>query len=421
MASRCEWRRTLSRARFWLTCLLAMLTFALPAAPVRGEPDLRKSLSMTSINEGGDADDLTALDNLELVKRTGARWVRLWIRWDKAQPLPPAFVPWSALDSPVNDLAGCGTGCGYRYIASLDAQIAAARAAGLNVVLVSWLFPRWANGTAARPADWAFEDRGTPGAPLDRLKSMETRVPVGQLGPGGHYGRWIDWLVGRYAGYGRNLALEIMNEPNLQMWPQQAPSPTADPFGPGRPVIGSYIAEMMATARSVSAARGDPILMAAPALSDHFGVDSRAETNFRTAVSDTLAALPPGGWPDNFVWTHHNYIDVEENMASPTRADAVRGLLVDRWDGRGGSADPKLWLTEGGARLGSGDATDPAAQAQLVALNWARMTDAPGIEMWTNYLLHENPVADSGLRENRLGGGAPRPVWNTFAGFPGVQ
>ncbi len=164
----------------WLTCLLAMLTFALLGAPARGEPGLRKSLSMTSINQGGDADDLTALDNLELVQQTGARWVRLWIRWDKAQPLPPAFVPWSALDSPANDLPDCGTGCGYRYIASLDAQIAAARAAGLNVVLVSWLFPRWANGTAGRPADWALEDRGTPGPPLERLKSMETRVPVGR-------------------------------------------------------------------------------------------------------------------------------------------------------------------------------------------------------------------------------------------------
>ena len=277
---------------------------------------------MTSIGNGGDPDDLTAYDNLDLVKQTGARWVRLWIRWDKAQPLPPAFVPWSQLDSPANDLPGCGTGCGFRYIASLDAQIAAARAAGLNVVLVNWVFPRWANGTAGKPADWAAEDRGSRGAPLERLKSMETRVPVGQLGPSGHYGRWIDWLVGRYAGYGRDFALEIMNEPNLQMWPQQAPSTTADRFGPGRPVIGSYIAEMMTTARTVAAARGNPILIGAPALSDHFGVDSRTETNFRTAVSDTLAGLPPGAWPDNFVWTHHNYIDVEENMASPTRAEA---------------------------------------------------------------------------------------------------
>ena len=408
-------------ARLWLTCVLVLTALALLAAPASGEPGLRKALSMTSISHGGDPDDLTAAGNLDLVKQTGARWVRLWMRWDKAQPLPPAFVPWSGLDSPVNDLPQCGTGCGFRYIASLDAQIAAARAAGLNVVLVSWLFPRWANGTTDKAPDWASEDRGPPDTPPERLKSMETRIPVGQLGPDGHYGRWIDFLVERYARYGRNFALEIMNEPNLQMWPQQGPSTSTDRFGPGPNVIGSHVAEMMTTARAVAAARGDPILMGAPALSDHFGVDSRTETNFRTAVSATLAALAPGGWPDSYVWTHHNYIDVEENTPSPTRADAVRALLLGRWSGRGGSTDPKLWLTEGGARLGSGDATDPGRQAQLVRLNWERMTAAPGVEMWTNYLLYEHPYADSGLRDDRLAGGAPRPVWDTFAGFPGVQ
>lgn len=394
---------------------------AVLVAPASGESGLRKALSMGSINYGGDPGDLTVNGNLGLVQQTGARWVRLFIRWDKAQPLPPVFVPESRLDSPANDLPECGTGCGFRYIASLDAQIAAARAAGLNVVLASWHFPRWANGTADKRSDWGSEDRGPPGTPAERLKAMEMRIPVGQLGVDGHYGRWIDFLVERYAPYGRSFALEIMNEPNLQMWPQQGPSTTADRFGPGPSVLGSYVAEMMTTARSLAAARGNPILMGAPALSDHFGVDSRTETNFRTAVADTLAALSSDGWPDSFVWTHHNYIDVEQNRPSPTRADAVRGLLVDRWAGRGGSADPKLWLTEGGARLGSGDATDPASQAELVRLNWERMSAAPGVEMWTNYLLYENPYANSGLRDDRLAGGDPRPVWDTFVGFPGVR
>jgi hypothetical protein len=401
-----------------LTCLLAMVAVTMPVAPASGEPDLRKAVSMTSISHGGDPDDLTAYGNLGLVKQTGARWVRLWIRWDKAQPLPPAWVPWSRLASATNDLPGCGTGCGYRYIASLDAQIAAARAAGLNVILVSWHFPRWANGTAGKPADWASEDRAPAGTPVEGFKPMEMRLPVGQLSTDGYYGRWIDWLVGRYAAYGHNLALEIMNEPNLQMWPQEGPSTTGDPFAPGPVVIGSYVAEMMNTARSVAAARGNPILMAGPGLSDHLGADSRTETNFRTAVSATLGGLSSGGWSEDFVWTHHNYADVEQDMPSPTRADAVRTLLLGRWDGRGGSADPKLWLTEGGARLGSGDATDLTRQAELVRLNYERMSVAPGIEMWTNYMLYSNPYADSGLRHARLAGGAPRPVWDTFVGLP---
>jgi hypothetical protein len=170
----------------------------------------------------------------------------------------------------------------------------------------------------------------------------------------------------------------------------------------------------------VAAAHGNPILMGGPALSDHWGADSRTETNFRTVLSATLAGLWPSGWPENFVWTHHNYVDVEENLGA-TRAGAVRGLLLDRWSGRGGSADPKLWLTEGGARLGSGKAGDLTEQAELVRLNWERMSAEPGVEMWTNYLLYANPYADSGLRQSWLAGGAPRPVWNTFVSFPAVQ
>jgi hypothetical protein len=398
--------------------IVAALAFAAPAA---SEPRLRKALSMGSINDGGDAADLTTLGNLDLVKQTGARWVRLWIRWDKAQLYAPALLPWSLVDSPANDAPFCGTGCGFRYIAAIDAQIAAARAAGLNVILVSWHFPRWANGTLGKPPEWAREDRGTAATPADRLKPMETRVPIDQLEPEGYYGQWIDWLVARYAHYGRAFALEIMNEPNLQMWPQQGPSPTADPFGPGRVVIGSYVAQMMNTAQTVAARRGNPILMAGPALSDHARSDSRLETNFLTAVPATLEALSPVGWSDDFVWTHHNYTDVEQATRPPTRAALARSYLIGRWAGRGGPADPKVWLTEGGARLGSGDADDPARQAELVRRNWERMRASPGIEMWTNYLLFENPYADSGLREDRLSGGAPRPVWNTFAGFPAVR
>jgi hypothetical protein len=41
--------------------------------------------------------------------------------------------------------------------------------------------------------------------------------------------------------------------------------------------------------------------------------------------------------------------------------------------------------------------------------------------MWTNYMLFSNPYADSGLREDRLSGGAPRPVWNTFAHLPAAR
>jgi hypothetical protein len=162
-------------------------------------------------------------------------------------------------------------------------------------------------------------------------------------------------------------------------------------------------------------------MLAGPGTSDRFGPDSRAMTNFKTLVPDVLVGLPQAGWSDNFVWTHHNYADVERNIGSPTRAEQVRGQLLGRWQGLGGSSDPKVWLTEGGARLGQSQATDPTMQAELVRRNWERMRAAPGIQMWTTYMLYSHPFADSGLRKDRSAGGAPRAVWSTFVAFPAVQ
>ena len=142
--------------------LLAAGAFCLPAS---GEPGLRKAISMSSINHGGDYEDLTAYGNLATIGQTGARWVRIWVRWDKAQLFPPSQLGWSSLGSTANDLPGCGTGCGFRSIQAIDAQIAAARAAGLNVILANWHFPRWANGTAGKPSDWARRTAARPRRP----------------------------------------------------------------------------------------------------------------------------------------------------------------------------------------------------------------------------------------------------------------
>jgi hypothetical protein len=382
--------------------------------------DLRKCVAMGPINHGGDIEDLTMNGNLDKVRSLGARWVKIWIRWDKAQLFPPSRVPMSSLDTSANDAPGYGTGGGYRYIQAIDDQIARARAAGVNVVLITWLCPRWANGTDGQPADWQRQDRGSASTPIANLKSMEQRIPIGQLGTNGYYGRWLAWLMDRYGRYGRNLALEIMNEPNLQLWPQQGPSLTSDPYGQGDVVIDSYIAEMITTARSLSAARGHRNYIAVSAMADRFGADSRTFTNFQTAVPETLGQLAARGFPDtpSFIWTHHNYSDIERNLPSPTRAEQVVEMLRGRWRGRGGQASPKLWLTEGGARLGVSQATDLTRQAELVRSSWDRMTAAGGVEMFSNYLMYESPYANSGLRHSLASGGAPRPVWDVFRSFP---
>jgi hypothetical protein len=377
---------------------------------------LSKCVAMDSLDHGGDVEDLGVNGNLEKLLALGTRWVRIWIRWDKAQLLPPAFVPMTDLDGSLNDAPECGPGCGFRYIQAIDVQIALARAAGLNVILTTWFFPRWANGTADKAADWAREDRGAATDPVERLKPLEWRIPVGELGSDGHYGRWLAWLMDRYAVHGGGLTLEIMNEPNGQLWPQQAPSRSADPYGPGEVTVGGHVAEMIATAAALSADRGHPVGLAAPALSDRARPDDRLFTSLETAVPQTLAALDELALPPTpgFVWTHHNYSDIERSIPSPTRAESLRELLRGRWRGRGGPGDPRVWLTEGGARLGSGDVSDLAAQALLVAASWERMSAAPGIELFSNYLMYGDPVANSGLCEPIASGGAPRPVWEVF-------
>ena len=87
-----------------------MMLALVAAAPSSAEPGLRKVLSMGSINHGGDWEDLTAHGNLDTVRQTGARWVRLWVRWDKAQLFPPSQLSMTKLSTSSNDLPGCGTG-----------------------------------------------------------------------------------------------------------------------------------------------------------------------------------------------------------------------------------------------------------------------------------------------------------------------
>jgi hypothetical protein len=211
-----------------------------------------------------------------------------------------------------------------------------------------------------------------------------------------------------------------MNEPNGQLWPQQARSPSADPYGPGEVTVGGHVAEMIATAAALCADRGHPIGLAAPALSDRPRPDDRLFTSLETAVRQTLAALDELALAPtpSLVWTHHNYSDIERNIPSPTRAESLRQLLWGRWRGRGGPGDPRVWLTEGGARLGSGDVSDLAAQALLVAASWERMSAAPGIELFSNYLMYGDPVANSGLCAPIASGGAPRAVWEVFRRLP---
>ena len=413
----------LSRRTFLTRSAIAggAVAAGLPRVAVGQTPRaLAKCVAMDSLNHGGDVEDLRVNGNLDRLRALGTRWVRLWIRWDKAQLFPPSLVPMSDLDGPANDLSVCGSGCGYGYIQAMDEQIALARAAGLNVILTTWHFPRWANGTAGMPADSAREDRGGPDTPVERLKPLEWRVPVGELGPRGYYGQWLGWLMDRYAIHGRGFTLEIANEPNRQLWPQQTPSPSADPFGPGLPLMAVLVTEMMETAQKLSAERGHRVGLVGPALCDRVAPDDRLFTSVRSLVPPVLTALEWLGFPasPSFAWSHHNYRDIEQGGALPGGTGDLARMLQGRWRGRGGPANPRIWVTEGGARVGSGEVRDLTDQAQLVADAWARASALPAVELFSNYLMYADPIANCGLCNEIAGGGVPRPVWDVFRGLP---
>ena len=177
---------------------------------------------------------------------------------------------------------------------------------------------------------------------------------------------------------------------------------------------------MMETAQALSAERGHRIGLAGPALSDRQDPDGRLFTNVRSLVPAVLTALEWLGFPatPSFAWSHHNFWDIERGVALPGGAGDLARMLRGRWRGRGGPANPRIWMTEGGARLGSREVRDLTDQAQLVADTWARLSTLPSVELFSNYLMYADPAADCGLCHDIAGGGLPRPVWNVFQSFP---
>jgi hypothetical protein len=360
-----------------------------------------------ALGPGGVGTEQRYWTNRERFAETGTPWVRLWADWPRVQPdagQPP-------------DLR------------TLDAEVDAARADGLKVMLTAWRFARWANGTATVD-DTGFElpDRvGRDGDPSKR-KDLTFRF-ASDLSPAGAWGRWIDLLIARYSG--RIDALEILNEPNLQLWPQQGASrDPADPHGDGPLTVDHAVATMIATAATIARRHPRPPLLVAPATGDPVG-DSRLRTGYDTFTRALLTRLSERGFVPGagFAWSHHNYADVEGDLAgADNRVGRVRSLLTGRWAGwpRGDAADPGILVTESGAQLnqvarahGLRDATAAARkQAELIERGLRRMAVGPegaGVAMVCHYLFISDINFDSGLCDLD---GSPRPAYYAWAQLP---
>jgi hypothetical protein len=367
----------------------------------------------------GSANDLRVGDNRAILEETGTHAIRLWADWPSLQP-NPALAP----DDPASP--------GAPYLAALDAQIAAADEDGLRVVLLLYRFPLWANGMEAlgavrgtdaeisfmyadriAPAAWQRYVAGgrDPAVYTPSRRGLEFAVPAEGCGPGTAWARMFAFLHERYRPDRAGLrvdGIELVNEPNFQLWPQRTPSPTADEFALGDVLAQRTIAQMMAAAREVSAAAGHPMLIFTPSFADS---DQRGRTVtphdvLTVALLDELEATGAAVGP-NEVWAHHNYTDMEGRVLA-TKTQAMRALMRGRWTGLADPTGPVVVITEGGVRISRMRALYPAedpraAQATSMALALSRhaANSGPGAGVWmlAQYTIHADPGFDSGLME----------------------
>ena len=334
-------------------------------------------LTPQAIRAPGSPQDYTVLRAQpwapSLIART--THVRLWADWPILQP--QAGV---ALADRHNS--------GLPSLLTLDAQIDAIVADGLQVILLPWRYPRWVN----------HETRHDEG------KSPEWRLPDDGHGPYSHWAAFVEALWARYAG--RIACFEVVNEPNLQLWPQAG--------------VAERVAWMVTTVDAIARRHDLAATCLAPSISDAESDRPWRITEQRPFTESLLAALDRRGFTggDHWVWAFHNYNDAELGGA---RVSDLRAQLRGRWNGRrAADGGPLLYATEGGVRLIGperryGRAFSPAeqrtAQARMLADAIARCERTPGLGLFTQYTVNADPGYDCGLREPD---GTGRPAFDAF-------
>lgn len=233
--------------------------------------------------------------------------------------------------------------------------------------------------------------------------------------------------------------LEVVNEPNIEIWPQTNPSGSYQ-------IAPRMTAEMIRSTKAIESAvngSGAKLYFAAPATSDgwyrqgfHKASSPRPareyETRFRSSydqfikrIAISLKANFDAG--ENFIFSHHNYRDIEfRRRGSPGRRSAGattngaawvlqfmrgRSVLVRsgsgrnrvtfRWRGWPTSTGARLILTEGGAREGEYDA-DKGSQSDHLRRAFQYVRDSAtrasgskdgsyGIVLFANFLTWKDP------------------------------
>jgi hypothetical protein len=350
-----------------------------PRPPVDHRMGIGIDLTPQGLRTPGVLQDYTVLREQRWAPPLIARatHIRFWADWPFLQPDGAI-----ALADPANP--------GRPHLRALDAQVDAAVADGLDVILMPYRYPRWVNHT----------ERHFHG------KSPEWRMPRSGHGPGSEWARFAEALWLRYSC--RMACFEVVNEPNLQIWPQEG--------------VAERVAEMVTTVDAIARRHEEPIACLAPSISDAESDRPRMITEqrpFTAALLDALDARDFEGG-DRWVWSFHNYNDAE---LGGDRVSAMRARLARRWRGRAAAdGGPLVYATEGGVRLSGvrrryGATLPPARQraeqAAMLADAIARYERTPGVGLFTQYTVTADPAYDCGLRE--ADGGA-RPAFDAFLG-----
>jgi hypothetical protein len=384
--------------------------------------------------------------------RATSSHLRLWADWPTLQP--DAGV---AIDDPASR--------GRPNLLAFDEQIRLAAADGLRVILMPYRYPRWANGTAGiDPAsdenllfepenrvrsqlflDW-WTRRGTPDAAAARealrrgMKALEYRLPPAGHAPDSPWAGYVEFLLRRW---GRAIDhLEVVNEPNLQLWPQRSPSHRPDDPEGRFDVTGSRltvhvaIAQMMATADALVRRSGRDVRLLGPSHSDADSPRPRQVTVHTTTpysevqepfVESLLDELERIGFRGNarWTWAFHDYNDMELDQQ---RVRSLRARLEGRWRGTRRDGGPELYCTEGGVRLsrirarfGATLPYDEVLRRQAEVLRAAVLRHhtatgaGSGVGLMTQYTVTADPNYDCALREV---GGEARPAFDAWAAIP---
>ena len=160
-------------------------------------------------------------------------------------------------------------------------------------------------------------------------------MPRSGHGPDSPWARFVAALWLRYSC--RMSCFEVVNEPNLQIWPQDD--------------VAEHVAEMITTVDAIARRHEVDVTCLAPSISDAESDRPFMITEERPFTAALLDSLDRRGFEggERWVWSFHNYNDAE---LGGDRVSAMRARLAGRWRGRGAAdGGPLVYATEGGVRL----------------------------------------------------------------------